>query len=155
MEFSQIVTEMQQHDLIKLRRSIKADAPYMTSPEYVAKAREFSKAITAELAKRSAEQKANAKRARTVRVGDLVAKALRVKDYDDGISTGSRAAWKLSAKHSLRKADMEDIMAQVHDQFQRGCSCEHDCCGCVFGGAHSFRKVRGHVIFKTSYSINV
>ena len=60
MEFSQMVTEMQQHDLINLRRSIKADTPYMTSPEYVAKARALSKAITAELAKRTAEQKANA-----------------------------------------------------------------------------------------------
>jgi hypothetical protein len=147
----EIVAKMQYHDLIKVRRSIKADIPYMTHPEYIVEARKYIKAITAELAKRSAEEKAQIKRNRTIRVCDMVANALRVTTTE----YGSRSTWKLTAPHSLRKVEMDEIMSDVHDQFQRGCACDHDCCGCVFGGAHSFRKVRGHVIFKATYSINV
>lgn len=44
----------------------------------------------------------------------------------------------------------------LHAEYHERCSCEHDCCGCYFGGVCDIIRVTAReVAFTTSYSRNV
>lgn len=147
------VNEFTTGSLRSLYRAFKQDLATGLAPEAAALAKSIRKAIKAELALRDAEQAKREAAAARVTVGwDMLATKLSARVTDDD-STGS--TWKLTAPHSLRKADRDYIREELRDQFDRRCYCEHDCCGHVFGGLSSLKRVRGHYIFTVGYARNV
>jgi len=52
---------------------------------------------------------------------------------------------------------LKDARAVIHGIKSQSCSCEHDCCGCWFGGAHEIKQKGRNgrkFIFQTIYSRN-
>lgn len=43
----------------------------------------------------------------------------------------------------------------LFDHFQRRCNCQHDCCGCYFGGVSKVKINGRHLMFTTSFSRNI
>lgn len=80
---------------------------------------------------------------------------LKRTDIDDGIDGGSVTRFKLVIDGGTRRFAKADIVDSVRDYFQMGCSHEHDCCGCFFGGAGRVTVRRGAIFFTTRYSRNV
>ena len=51
-------------------------------------------------------------------------------------------------------AKNSEIRAAVYDIMSVGCCCEHDCCGCWFGGVQSYRKQGRNITVVTRYQRN-
>jgi len=52
----------------------------------------------------------------------------------------------------------EQVRAGLYDEYLKGCSCEHDCCGHLFGGIHDverpYNRKKNEWILKVSYHPN-
>ena len=53
---------------------------------------------------------------------------------DDGVAFN----YVIKVKGSCTDEEFYQVMA---DEYRRGCSCEHDCCGHYFGGVHKIRSL--------------
>lgn len=155
MNFETHVKDIDTSMLRNIARSLRTSAK-QTGKDTTADVRAYLKAARDELALRDAAAARAAERARRKDIGGgLVATKLRTVYMEDGCDESETTTYKLTAEHSLRKADLDDIREALHDQYHRRCSHEHDCCGCMFGGPFAVRKVRGHILFKVGYSRNV
>lgn len=56
---------------------------------------------------------------------------------------------------ALRHLTATDLYNGLDDHFGERCSCEHDCCGCYFGGVRDVYKSGRKVAFTTVYQRNV
>ena len=81
----------------------------------------------------------------------VVGKRRRDEDLDGRSETVHHAHLPVAMRHLTTV----QLANGLNDYFGQRCNCQHDCCGCFFGGVYTVERRGRHIAFTTVYQRNV
>lgn len=77
-------------------------------------------------------------------------------DEDSSLDVNDKAIYVIRLPVKLTSIGRIKLKNAIENHFRQRCYCEHDCCGCWFGGVRSTNFLnKRDIVVHTSYSRNV